>query len=138
LLFRFPLGVVGWKTNSAGPITGSPRVILVEKEHAVTDVTAMGDCPSCSRAIETAIDAGAAMAAERPRSVAHTHLAAGSNKCPGSGHRLSAFFSINARSLTIAGRQGIPNLAIGFARILRRVAEALATKVVQGGDSVSV
>ena len=85
-LLRLPAGVGGREADAAGPVARGPRVILGEEEDPVGDVAAAGDGTLRGETVEAAVDAAAAVAAERPRLIAGVRFAVGTDKCPGLVH----------------------------------------------------
>lgn len=65
-LLRLPACVGNREADGAGPVTGGPRVLFGEEEDTVGDIAAPGDGAQRSGAVETAVDAAAAMATQRP------------------------------------------------------------------------
>jgi hypothetical protein len=57
------------QTDAAGPIAGGARVSLVKEEDAIGDVASACDRAQRGAALEAAVDAAAAVAAQRPGSV---------------------------------------------------------------------
>jgi hypothetical protein len=61
---------------------------FVEEENAVRDIAAAREGAQCGRAVESAENSGAAVAAEGPRAAARVWLAVGPEQRP--GHRAQA------------------------------------------------
>jgi len=85
-LLRLPACVGNREADGAGPVTGGPRVLFGEEEDTVGDIAAPGDGAQPAGAVETAEDAAAAVATQRPWLSAGVRLAVGTDKYPGLAH----------------------------------------------------
>src|SRR5882724_9390914 len=112
-LLHLPAGVGGREADAAGPVARGPRVFFGEEEDSVGDVAAAGDGTQRGGTVEAAVDAAAAVAAERPRLIAGVRFAVGTDKCPGLVH------SRAKGTLAAYAVSGTPSLAfkLGFCRI---------------------
>jgi hypothetical protein len=82
----FPTCVSHWEADGAGTVTGSPRVLFGEEEDTVGDIAASSDGAQRGGAVETAIDAVAAVTTQSPWHNAGVRLAIRADKFPDLAH----------------------------------------------------
>ncbi len=86
---RLPACVGNREADAARPVTDGPRVLFGEEEDPVGDIAAPSDGAPCGGAVETAVDAAAVVATQRPRLSAGVRFTVGTDKYPGLAHSSS-------------------------------------------------
>src|SRR5260221_7594784 len=86
-LLRLPACIGNREADTAGPVTSGPCVLFGKEEDTVGDIAAPGDGAQRGGAVETTVDAAAAVATQRPRLSTGVPLAVGIDKYPGLAHR---------------------------------------------------
>src|SRR5260221_1636978 len=86
-LLRLPACIGKREADTAGPVTSGPCVLFGKEEDTVDDITAPGDGAQRGGAVETTVDAAAAVATQRPWLSTGVRLAVGVGKDPRLGHR---------------------------------------------------
>jgi hypothetical protein len=85
-LLCFPTCVSHWEADGAGTVTGGPRVLFDEEEDTVGDIAASRDGAQRGRAVETTIDAVAAVTTQSPWHSTGVQLAIRADKFPDLAH----------------------------------------------------
>jgi hypothetical protein len=86
-LLHLPACIGKREADTAGPVTSGPCVLFGKEEDTVGDITAPGDGAQRGGAVETTVDAAAAVATQRPWLSTGVRLAVGIDKYPGLAHR---------------------------------------------------
>ena len=85
-LLRLPACIGNREADTAGPITSGPCVLFGKEEDTVGDIAAPGDGAQRGGAVETTVDAIAAVTTQCPWHYAGIRFPIGTNQFPGLAH----------------------------------------------------